>query len=242
MRGQNEAGLEFLERTVPDWKVCSMWACHNFWHMALFHIEMGDFERALSVFDSQVGARTTKTKDMFKLIDSCSLLFRLEMQGVDVGSRWDDIYEVCRPHLDDHFFVLNDLHLMMGCLGAGKKEAAQQMLDTMEEYIRDCKGSTRDVLQRVGKKVCKALVAYKDKDFARAVDLFCPVRYEVHTVAGSNAQRDVFNQFLIMAAMQSPRQEHHQLARALLAERKALKENSPLTDRLMSKMVELHEK
>nr|KAG5701519.1 hypothetical protein BaRGS_000915 [Batillaria attramentaria] len=219
-----------------------MWACHNYWHNALFYIEKGEYEQALSVFDSQINTRTVKQKELFNLYDSCSLLFRFEMQGVNVGSRWEDIYEVCRPYIDDHFFVFNDVHLIMGCLGAGKKDAAQQMLDTMEEYIRDAKGTTRDVFEKVGQKVCKALVAYNEGDFARAFDLFFPVRYEIHTVAGSNAQRDVFSQFLIMAAMQSPRAEHQRLARALLAERKMLKENSPLTDRLTAKLVTLHDK
>lgn len=28
-----------------------MLACHNYWHNALFYIEKGDFETALTIFD-----------------------------------------------------------------------------------------------------------------------------------------------------------------------------------------------
>jgi len=89
--------------------------------------------------------------------------------------------------------------------------------------------------------VCEALVAYDDGDYARAVDLMWPIKYDLITIGGSEAQRDMFTQFLIIAAVKSPEKRHHKIARILVAEKKALSENSPLTDRLMQKVLALHE-
>lgn len=66
MLGEVEQGIQFMESTVADWKVsktvqgdnngtkmqpCWMIACHNFWHNALFYVEKGDFDTALSIYD-----------------------------------------------------------------------------------------------------------------------------------------------------------------------------------------------
>ena len=56
--------------------------------------------------------------------------------GVDVGERWQEVFEVCRPHLDDHILVFNDAHLLMACLGAGKEDGVKQMMDSIENFIK----------------------------------------------------------------------------------------------------------
>ena len=94
--------------------------------------------------------------------------------------------------------------------------------------------------REVGAPLCKALIAYDEEDFAKATNILYPLRYKVLSIGRSNAQRDVFNLFLIQAAMKSPKREHVRLSQRLIAERKALKENSPLTDRLMAKVVACH--
>ena len=53
---------------------------------------------------------------------------------------------------------------------------------------REGQGTTRDVHSRVGLKMCQALAAYKDGDFAEAVKLVYPLRYEICALGGSHAQ------------------------------------------------------
>lgn len=43
-----------MSRTVADWQPCGLLACHNFWHWALYHIEKGETEAAIDLFDSEV--------------------------------------------------------------------------------------------------------------------------------------------------------------------------------------------
>ena len=44
----------FLSGTLKDWDPCAMLACHNHWHWALYHIERGDFDVAMGMFDREV--------------------------------------------------------------------------------------------------------------------------------------------------------------------------------------------
>ena len=58
--------------------------------------------------------------------------------------------------------------------------------------------------------------------------MLLPVRYDLTKIGGSHAQRDVFHQLLIQAAMKAGR---NRLARALLLERTANMPHSALAAR-----------
>ncbi|KAK7489432.1 hypothetical protein BaRGS_00019376 [Batillaria attramentaria] len=213
MMGRQDEGITFLDKTVMDWEPCGMLACHNFWHWALYYIEKGEYQGAVDILDNQVKVRACKSGAMLDLVDVCSLLFRLQMEGVDVGDRWQDVLEVCRPHLDDHILVFNDVHMLLACLGAGKNDAVQRLMNSIEEFVRNGQGTNHDIMADVGHVLCKAFIAYNEGDYATAVDLLHPIRYKVITIGGSHAQRDLFNLFLIQVAIKSPKVEHHRLAR-----------------------------
>jgi hypothetical protein len=63
-----------------------------------------------------------------------------------------------------------------------------------------------------------------------------PIRYKLVRIGGSDAQRDIFNQLLIVAAMKSNNERHRKMVEHLIIERQALKGTSPLTDRLSIKL------
>jgi len=106
MMGRADEGVTFMSSTMTDWEPCAMLACHNFWHWAVYHVEKGEYQGAFDIYDSQVGVRANKSGAMLDIVDACSLLFRLEMEGQNVEGRWKDIYETCRPHTDDHLLFL----------------------------------------------------------------------------------------------------------------------------------------
>ncbi|CAL1541985.1 unnamed protein product [Lymnaea stagnalis] len=239
MTGRQHEGIYMLEKTDQYWQRCGMLACHNFWHWALYYIEIGDYDMALSIFDQEVSVRASKSGAMLDVVDVCSLLYRLQMEGVDVRDRWDRVFSVCKSHLHDHIMAFNDLHILISCLGAAQENAVAELMQSIEEFIREGRGTNAEVTTHVGEKLFKAFIAYNDGDYAAAVDLVRPIRYKVVRIGGSHAQRDLVNLFLIQAAIKSTKPEHHKLARALLNERKLWKTNSPMTDRLLSKVMDL---
>ncbi|XP_072015550.1 tetratricopeptide repeat protein 38-like [Amphiura filiformis] len=238
--GQWDYGIDALQTTEAHWMKCTSFNCHLLWHQALFYMEKADYDKVLEIYDNHIEKTLKDSHSMLAKRDATSLLYRLEMEGVKIGDRWEDVYEICRPNIDDHCFVFNDTHMLMSCLGAKKPDVAKKMVNSLRNWARDKSGYYYQTCMKTGLPICEAFVAAADGDFATAVDLIHPVRYDIINIGGSNAQRDVFNLFLINAAINSSKPEHQHLAKSLIHERRALKEDTPLTDRLMSRLMAQH--
>src|SRR3546814_2059371 len=66
--------------------------------------------------------------------NAASMLWRLEMYGVDIGNRWKDLTEVSLRHVDDHDLVFVSLHYLMALLKGGETAAAARLASQMERY------------------------------------------------------------------------------------------------------------
>ncbi|VDM42063.1 unnamed protein product [Toxocara canis] len=103
MNGRVDEGIKFMETTVQDWSPCFMLACHNYWHTALLYLEKQNYETVLSYYDSEIASRS-KSGAMLDLVDAASILFRLHIEGVDVGERWNALLPVAEAHIDGKQF------------------------------------------------------------------------------------------------------------------------------------------
>lgn len=241
MRAEVQAGLGFMQQSEPHWKDADMLACHNYWHWALYLIEQGEYEAALSIYDSHILPSLQGSGAMLDVVDSCSMLYRLQLEGVSVGSRWLDVVPVTRKHTRDHVLLFNDAHFLMASLGAGDTGTTQELLATLREASESPEEDCQLRLARdVGLPLCQALVEAQSGHPDRVLELLLPIRYRIVEIGGSNAQRDVFNQLLIHAALNCTDVAHRNVARSLLMERDALKPNSPLTERLLRRASAVH--
>ncbi|XP_051512750.1 tetratricopeptide repeat protein 38 isoform X1 [Myxocyprinus asiaticus] len=241
MKAEVDKGLKFMSSTERDWRVCDMLACHNYWHWALYHIEKGEYEAALKIYDEQVSRRCVKSGAMLDTVDSCSLLYRLELEGVSVKERYRELLQVTQPHTEDHTLLFNDLHFLMVSLGSKETATTQRLLESLQELTKDpAENHQLHIAERVGLPMCRALLEYDQGNYSQAVELLKPIRYRFKEIGGSDAQRDIFNQLLIHAAMKSGDKHHQRFARCMLIERDALRLNSPLTDRLIQRAHSLH--
>ncbi|XP_037701788.1 tetratricopeptide repeat protein 38 isoform X1 [Choloepus didactylus] len=241
MKAEVQDGLDFMQRCEANWKDADMLACHNYWHWALYLIEKGDYEAALTIYDDHIVPSLRARETMLDVVDSCSMLYRLQMEGVPVGPRWQEVLPVTRKHSRNHVLLFNDAHLLMASLGARDSQTTQELLTTLQDASESPGQNCQHLLARdVGLPLCQALVAAADGNPDRVVELLLPVRYRIVQIGGSNAQRDVFNQLLIHAALNCTSSAHRNVARSLLMERDALKPNSPLTERLIRKAAAVH--
>uniref|UniRef100_A0A671SD30 Tetratricopeptide repeat protein 38 n=1 Tax=Sinocyclocheilus anshuiensis TaxID=1608454 RepID=A0A671SD30_9TELE len=240
MKAEMDKGLKFMASTEKDWMVCDMLACHNYWHWALYHIEKGNYEAALKIFDEQVSA-LVKSGAMLDVVDSCSLLYRLELEGVSVKDRYRELLQVTQPHTEDHTLLFNDLHFLMVSLGSKETATTQRLLESLQELAKDpAENHQLQIAECVGLPMCQALLEYDQGNYSQAVELLKPIKDRFVEIGGSDAQRDVFSQLLIHAAMKSGDKEHQRFARCMLIERDAVRPNSLLTDRLIQRAHSLH--
>ncbi len=220
MQGRHAEGIAWVRRHEPDWSTTNNFRFHLYWHRGLYHLERHEFDEVLAIYDNYVASDIAS--DMYlDVCNAASLLWRLEMHGVDVGDRWKDLTEVSLRHVDDHELVFVSLHYLMALLKGGEPEAAARLAARMQDYSNAATAQGR-VSGRVGTGTAAALTALARGDAGAAVDALLPIRYELWCMGGSHAQRDLFEEMLVSAAVRArPR-----LARALLAERTAAKPRS----------------
>ncbi|XP_069107013.1 tetratricopeptide repeat protein 38-like [Argopecten irradians] len=240
MQGRVEEGLKLVEGSEKDWNVCDKLACHMYWHNSLYYVEKGTYEEALNIFDNELVKRYKDSKSPGHMVDCSSLLYRLELENCPVGERWKSVFEIMDGSFKNHSNLYIDPHLLMTCLGAKDKEATTTFMNTFRESVRNGHGHSKGISERIILPVCEAMKAHDEGEYGKAVDITYPLRHEFVKMGGSNAQRDVFDLLLIDSALKSDRKEHKNIGRHLLVERKAFKENSPMTDRLMEKLLVSH--
>ncbi|KAG9462075.1 hypothetical protein GDO78_014952 [Eleutherodactylus coqui] len=129
----------------------------------------------------------------------------------------------------------------MSSLGAKDHEMTAQLLQPLKE-LSEFPGENyqHSLIGELGRPLSQALVEFDSGNYDKVVELMYPIRYKIVNIGGSNAQRDVFNQVLIRAAINSNTKSHNNLARSLLIERDVLRPNSPMTERLMRKASAVH--
>lgn len=196
MTGQADAGVRWMDEHVACWGADTMVATHCRWHLALFHLERGEFDRALTLYDEHI--RAEQSDDVADLIDAAALLWRMHIGGVEAGARWAELAAAWAPHIDDGFCSFNDLHAMLAFVGARDWDRARRLELAL---VRGQSLHTRhgETTRQLGLAACRALIAFGRGDDSLAITLFASLPATTHGLGGSDAQRDVLNLTLLRA-------------------------------------------
>jgi hypothetical protein len=228
MQGRQQDGIAWMRADSDAWSQGSFFAVHNWWHLALYHLDLGEVDQVLALFDGPIyGARSKVALDM---VDASALLWRLHLRGIDVGDRWNALADNWAPFASAGNYAFNDVHGMMAFVGAGRPALVAELL-TSQEAAMGGTGDNAAFTRDVGHPYALAVKAFGDGDHAGTVRLLRPIRSIAHRFGGSHAQRDLLDLTLIKAAF---RGGDVALAAALAAERLAAKPSSPLA-RLFAK-------
>ncbi|MCY1348659.1 hypothetical protein D9M69_348130 [compost metagenome] len=223
MQSRQHEGIAWMHANPAAWAADSFLQVHNWWHLALYHLELGEYAEVLALFDGPIaGGRSTLVLDM---VDASALLWRLHLLGVDVGPRWQALAARWEPLAGTGHYAFNDAHAMMAFVAADRADAADALLEAQQRALQG-RGDNARFTAEVGLPVTRAIRAFGTGDYAACVQLLRPVRHIAQRFGGSHAQRDVLDLTLIEAALRAGQQP---LAIALAAERLQLRPDSPLT-------------
>ena len=235
MTGRTADGIDWLNERRPDWTPSNGFAFHNWWHLALFHLERGEHERALEIHDQLL--RPAPSQVAYENVDVSALLWRLTLRGVDVGDRWAALAACWAPAAEDGFYAFNDVHALMAFIGAGRDDLAERVVAVLSaQAARGAPGGNGLMSREVGLPLARGLLAFSRGDYRSCIDELSAMRLGAHRFGGSHAQRDVVHLTLVEAAL---RGRHARLAEALAAERLAQKPESPFNRLLLSRAREL---
>lgn len=228
MTGRVDEGARFLDERRADWASGNAFAFHNFWHLALFEIERENVARVLDLFDHAIFPKPTAVA--LELVDAASLLFRLYLRGIDVGTRAASVANAFGDPAHHGYYAFNDVHAVMAFLAAGRVDEARRLVRELELCAGE-DGSNAQMSRDVGLPLAEALIAFAESRYERVVEVLWSLRLTAHAFGGSNAQRDIIEQTLGEAAR---RAGNTAVQRALAAERRLFRPESAWARRLES--------
>jgi len=230
MKGRQAGGIAFMNHHMPVW-ANSNFRNHLWWHLSLFHMDLGQYDRILEIYDHNL--RSDKVSgDKYEELDSAALLWRLKLLDVDVGTRWHELADKWEAAATDTLYAFNDVHAMASFVSDNRKEAAEKLLNANERYLDHANDANVAMSRTIGLPFCRALQDFAEGRYAACVDRLLPVRYRTHRLGGSFAQRDIIGWTLLEAALRARRFD---LALALANERAALKPTSPQNWQLVAR-------
>ncbi|WIY25302.1 tetratricopeptide repeat protein [Parasedimentitalea psychrophila] len=201
MTGNAQAGLDWLQGREAAWSHCNNFRYHVWWHKALMHLDLGQIDQVFDLYDHEI--RSDKTDDYRDISNGTSLLMRLELNGANVGERWEELAELAANRTEDGSLIFADLHYLLALAGHNRKEATSRLVKRIHA---DAQTRTDEAGQRMANPGCAAalgLEAFGEGDYAGAFANLSQARGSMWMAGGSNAQRDVFERITIDSGLRA---------------------------------------
>jgi tetratricopeptide (TPR) repeat protein len=199
MQGRIEEGVRFLQGREADWAGADNgFAFHNWWHLALFHLDNAGYDAALRIYDEVLAQAHGMAMSR---LDATSLLWRLQLEGVDVKERIAAVADAWQADLEAEagFYAFNDFHAAMAFAGARREKALGRLRARMDSAAWE-EGANAEMTRLVGCEAVDGVAAFGRRGFGEAVDKLLAVRDGASRFGGSHAQRDVITLTLVEAA------------------------------------------
>jgi tetratricopeptide (TPR) repeat protein len=202
MQGRHEEGIAWLDGLKDNWGDANQMLLHLWWHRCLFHLERGENDAVLEIYDTWVRNRELPLlkamPDLYiDMQNGASMLLRLELRGIDVGNRWDELAELTLNRLDDHTSPLTSPHFAIILAATGRFEEAGALVRSMRAFAAQDKGTFGPRYHVASIPAAEAAIAHRKGEHQRVTDTLMPARQMLWQMGGSHAQRDLF--FLLLA-------------------------------------------
>lgn len=231
--GRVPEGARFMADASKSWTgLNSFMHTHNWWHLALFHLSMGDFDTVLDIYDRECWSQDrTYSQDQ---IGAVSLLARVEIAGGDVGGRWADLGAFLKSRSHDAVLPFLSLQYLYGLAKAGLGEAAV-LLQTIDHRAEHAAPFERKAWREVAVPAAHAIMDYANGRYETAALLLDKAMPRMMEIGGSHAQRDLFAQILLDAHIKAG---HVETARDMLESRLKYDPNGVPLNRMLAETYE----
>ncbi|SIS76401.1 hypothetical protein SAMN05421759_10392 [Roseivivax lentus] len=221
MTHRPDQGIALIEENRRAWDHCNNFRYHVWWHKALLHLDRGEVDRVLALYDDRI--RADKTDDYRDISNATSLLMRLELEGVACGGRWAELADLAEARLSDACLVFADLHYMLALSGDGRPDAARRLAARVAKSGAGTPETAR-IAAHPGELAARGLAAFGEGQYAPAFADLRAARHHMRGIGGSHAQRDVFERITVDAGVRAGALD---AAAAILSERTALRAGRP---------------
>ncbi|WP_209597037.1 tetratricopeptide repeat protein [Ruegeria sp. HKCCSP351] len=203
MTGNAQLGLDWLAGREAAWAHCNNFRYHVWWHKALMHLDLGQVDQVMDLYDNHV--RKDKTDDYRDISNGTSLLMRLELEGVNVGNRWEELADLSAARTEDGCLIFADLHYLLALTGGNRADATAKMLTRLNKDAARANDDTTRRMADPGVAAAMGLEAFGDGHYGTAFDHLLAARGSMQLAGGSHAQRDVFERITIDSGLRAGR-------------------------------------
>ncbi len=192
--GRIGEGVQWLERCAHIWDGKGVFIReHNWWHLALFHLHLGNQDRVLEIYDQHLWGEWPEFPQ--EQIGAASMLWRMKLSGIDGQERWQPLLDQARKRCDDMLYPFHHLHYLFALASVGEKGEAEAHLAAMERHAdkANCPAWGAAV------PAARGIVAFARGDCATATHCLSHALPKLNAIGGSHAQRAIFNDTLAVA-------------------------------------------
>jgi len=195
MQGRVEEGIDLLGDAARFLNDYNLFRGHLWWHLSLFKISQSCFDEVLDLFDREIYPKPSGF--YLDVQNGASVLARLEFQGIEVGAaRWERLAQGSLTNATQSTIWFTSMHHVMALTRSGRISAAQSALD----YLRSA--GTSSAQAALAYELSKAAAAFYEDKPREALERMLAVRQEHGALGASHAQQDLYDQIMIMAALQ----------------------------------------
>ncbi|WP_120499607.1 tetratricopeptide repeat protein [Roseovarius sp. EL26] len=201
MTANSTAGLDWLTGREAAWAHCNNFRYHVWWHKALMHLDNGQVDEVLALYDTEI--RKDHTDDYRDISNGASLLMRLELNGVDVGHRWEEMASISETRTEDGCLIFADLHYLLALMGGNRDAALSRLVGRIQDDANASRTEAQLRMAKPGLSTAVGLEAFGDGDYKSAFLNLAQARQHMQGAGGSHAQRDVFERMTIDAGIRA---------------------------------------
>jgi len=186
----NEGGAAFLTPWLAGYDRRAPFHCHLAWHVAMFELHRGRYDRAREVFARDI---LEASNPRLAMIDGAALLWRLRLDGQpDEPGGWRGLADlaarVSRPG-----FIFGEMHAALTYASCGDETGLAKLIDGLRAL--DAKG--HPIAGTVAVPLVRGIAAFVAGDHATALFHLEPVAGEFHRIGGSHAQWELFEETMV---------------------------------------------
>jgi tetratricopeptide (TPR) repeat protein len=209
---RHAGGSDWLQTWLADYDRRAGLHCHLSWHLALFELSQGHYQRAIQIYDEDIAPANASP---VKLTDMSSFLWRLQLYGCAAGELdWEAMTSLAEPAAASPAATFFAAHAALWA--AARRDDAT--LSAMADKLRDLGDKGHPVATSIVLPLVQGLAAFAHDDYDEAIRQIEPIAGEIVRVGGSHAQREVFEDTLLGAYLRGGRFDK---AEAMLRERLA---------------------
>lgn len=195
MQGRVREGIELLGDAAQFLNAYNLFRGHLWWHLSLFKFSQARFDEVLDLFDREVYPHSSAF--YLDVQNGASLLTRLEFQGVEVGlARWERLAQASLLNATQSTIWFTALHHVLALVRSGRVSAAQSTFD----YLRSA--ATSSTQAALALELARAGAAFCQDKPREALERMLAVRQRHGELGASHAQQDLYDQIMVMAALQ----------------------------------------